>query len=79
MHKRCTERVVKVRTTLRELRKQHGWTASHTASRVGIKIRQYRYIESGQRNPSHEVAKKLARIFNVPQRELLEQSEEGGN
>lgn len=67
-----------MRETLRALRKQRGWSAYYTANQLGIKLRQYRYIESGQRNPSLSVANRLEDIFKVAQRELLEQSEEGG-
>lgn len=68
-----------MRTRLRELKKQHGFTNPQLAEMLGISRRMYVFIEQGKRDPNPQVTNRLEDIFNLPQRELLEQSEEGGN
>lgn len=50
---------------LKTLRKQKNLTQVELAAKVGISFAIIGQIESGSRNPSKEVARKLAEFFNV--------------
>ena len=52
-------------TTLRELRKEHGYTQAELAKKAGIGLRSYRYYEAGKRQPKHEASKRLAKVLGV--------------
>lgn len=52
-------------TTLKALRKQHGYTQEQLAKRAGIGLRSYRYYETGKRQPKHEASKRLAKVLGV--------------
>lgn len=61
-----------MRKRLKRERKKHGWTQLYVATSVGVTERTYQYYESGQHEPSFTIANKLEDLFEVPQRELLE-------
>lgn len=47
-------------------RERLGLSGKEAARLAGISPQSYSYIERGQRKPSVEVAKRLARVLNVP-------------
>jgi|GEM_PF-1728396 len=59
-------------TRLRQERLKRGWLPKDVANALGITERAYRYLESGERNPSWPTACKLESLFGVPARELFE-------
>lgn len=75
-------------TNLATERKKHNWTLEYVAHETGVKKQSVHDWETGRKKPSYEALLKLENLFgkshrellqSVPQRELLEQSEEGGN
>ncbi|WP_234399702.1 helix-turn-helix domain-containing protein [Paenibacillus popilliae] len=46
------------------------------ATKLGIKLRQYQYIEKGTRRPSYEVLCAFENLFGMTHRELLEKIDE---
>lgn len=52
-----------MRHWLKELRLRKKMTQSQVAQNVGITTQHYNYIENGERNPSPEIAKKIAVIL----------------
>lgn len=58
--------VMKSRKWLKDLRIHKGLKQIDIASAVDISIQQYSYIETGKRNPSNAVAKKIAAFLDVP-------------
>lgn len=61
------------RTNLAKARKDAGLTQTEIASAVGISMRMYSYIESGEKNGSLEVWKKISSVLNQPIEYLEEQ------
>ena len=66
-----------MRNKLRLLRLQKGYKQDDVAKVVGISRRMYGFIESGCRNPSWSVVKRLENFFGIPASELLAESEIG--
>lgn len=60
-----------MRTKLIELREKRGLTQEEVATMVGISRSFYGLIETGLRNPTYGLAKKIARIFNVDAESLF--------
>lgn len=60
-----------VRSKLRRLRKEKGWTTQKAADTFGICRRMYVYIEQGTRFPNPTVLNLMEDEFGMPQRELL--------
>ena len=56
---------------LKELRKNSGLTQKQLAERIGVAKSVVSYYESGDRLPSYDVLKKLARTFHVTTDYLL--------
>lgn len=56
---------VGMRQALANLRETRKMTQEHVASLVGISRSYYGLIETGDRNPTYGLAKKIAKIFNV--------------
>lgn len=54
------------RQWLRALRTKKGLRQIDIANAVGISIQQYSFIETGYRNPSNTVAKKIATFLDFP-------------
>jgi len=52
-----------MRHWLKELRLRKKMTQSQVAEGVGVTTQHYNYIENGERNPSPEIAKKIADIL----------------
>jgi transcriptional regulator with XRE-family HTH domain len=65
------QEVMIVRSKLRRLRKEKGWTTQKAADKCGISRRMYVYIEQGVRFPNPIVLNKMEDLFEMPQRELL--------
>ena len=53
------------RNILLELRKSKGFTQEQVAKEANINRSHYGFIENGERNPSYEVAEKIADVFDV--------------
>lgn len=60
-----------MRTKLVELREKKGLTQEEVAAIVGISRSFYGLIETGLRNPTYGLAKKIAQIFNVDAESLF--------
>lgn len=56
-----------MRTWLKELRKNKGWTQAKVAQKLGVTAAQYAYIEAGKRQADLNLstASKLADIFKI--------------
>lgn len=65
-----------MRLYLRKLRTEKGYTQQEVASHLGISRRMYGLIETGSRNPSWNVQKRMVKFFNIPIEELLDESDE---
>lgn len=52
-----------MRTWLRDIRRIKGMTEKSVASQVGISQVAYHYIEHGQRNPTPDVAQRIADVM----------------
>ena len=52
-----------MRTWLREIRKENNFTMKQVAKKSGISESAYCFIERGSRNPSVNVAKKIAKVL----------------
>ena len=61
-----------MRERLRDARKARGLTQQQVADRLGITLRYYKSIESGERLGSVEYWDSLEDLFNVHQRVLRE-------
>lgn len=64
--------MARAREKLRQARKEKGMTQQQMADKLGISLRHYKYIESGQVIGSVELWDKLEDMFNVHQRVLRE-------
>lgn len=53
------------RIWLIDLRKNHGLTHQQVANKVDVTRQYYGMIESGERNPSVAIAKRIAHVFKV--------------
>ncbi|AHD04680.1 helix-turn-helix domain-containing protein [Paenibacillus larvae] len=62
------------RTKLYEVRNKAKLTQLEVAVKLGIKLRQYQYIEKGTRRPSYEILCKLEDLFQMSHRELFARS-----
>jgi len=58
--------------TIKELRKQKGWSQEKLALKAGLDRTYIPSIEKGERNVSLEVIEKLALVFKVKPSELIE-------
>lgn len=58
---------------LAELRKQRGLTQAQLAAQLGVKLSLVAYYERRTKNPTLEVANKIALFFDVPISILLEE------
>lgn len=54
-----------IRIWLKELREKEGLNQQQLAEKVGVSREYISMIESGQRNPSVNLAKKIAIFFNI--------------
>lgn len=54
-----------IRIWLKELRERKGLNQQQLAENVGVSREYITMIESGQRNPSVNLAKKIADFFNI--------------
>jgi len=64
-----------LRKNLITLRNQKGYTQQEVAVHIGISRRMYGSIETGYRNPSWKVQKRLEQFFGIPASELLAETE----
>lgn len=68
-----------MRERLRDARKARGLTQQQVADRLGITLRYYKSIESGERLGSVEYWDSLEDLFNVHQRVLRENHPDKGD
>lgn len=61
-----------MRENLRKARKEKGLTQQDVADKIGVSLRQYQRIESGQAHGTFETWDILEDLFNVHQRKLRE-------
>ena len=61
-----------MRAKLKAARKAHGWTQQELADKLGISLRYYRFIESGERDGDFALWDTLEDIFDIHQRILRE-------
>lgn len=61
---------------LKDLREQMGFSQAYLAKKINISQQYYSKLEEGKRRPSPKIARKLAVIFNIPDRwyEFLDHS-----
>jgi DNA-binding XRE family transcriptional regulator len=64
LHKEITKRSTPAKT-LRTLREMTGWTLAETGKKIGVSPYRISDYESGQRQISKDVAKKLAELFKT--------------
>lgn len=64
------------RHALAELRERSGYSKSHFARDVGISTGTLSDVESGRRNPSPDLLKRMAAVLKVPLPALLWGSED---
>ena len=63
-----------MRQTLQQARKAAGKKQSEIATALKISERFYQHIEAGTREGRYHIWDKLEALFNIPQRELREQT-----
>lgn len=61
---------------LKKIRMSIGITQAQLAKEIKVTPEHVCLIETGNRNPSWEVAQRLERFFNIPASELLAESED---
>ncbi|HLQ83128.1 MAG TPA: helix-turn-helix transcriptional regulator [Pseudogracilibacillus sp.] len=61
---------------LKKIRLSKKLTQKEVAEKIGLQIRQYQYVESGQSFLSQEKMNKLEDLFQLPQRVLFSDSKE---
>lgn len=54
-----------MRETLRNKRMQLGLSQSEVAKKANVTRQCYNYIESGNRNPSYQVLKRIAKVLEI--------------
>jgi len=59
---------------LKKIRTIKGLTQSYVASKIGVKLRHYQYVEAGMSFLSKDKLNKLEDLFELPQRVLLAKS-----
>jgi transcriptional regulator with XRE-family HTH domain len=63
----------KLKTVLRTLRRERGWSMAELAEKAGVTDAYIANLETGKKsNPSLAVLKRLAKALGVPVTELLE-------
>lgn len=62
----------KVRENLKKARKEKGLTQQQVADQIGISLRYYKALESGERLGGIEIWDELEDIFKIHQRKLRE-------
>lgn len=64
LHKEISSRMTPAKT-LRTFREMTGWTLAETGKRIGVSPYRVSDYETGQRDISKDLAKKLAEVFNT--------------
>jgi len=64
-----------LRKYLQNVRTNLSLSQTEVAHALQISVRMYQYIESGHRNPSWKVQKRLEQFFGIPASELLAETE----
>jgi putative transcriptional regulator len=64
-----------VKTRLRVLRAERGWSQAELAGRVGVSRQTINFVETGRYDPSLPLAFKIARLFEKPIEEIFEPDE----
>lgn len=65
-----------MRNWLIEARKKAGFPQEYVAHRAGISQQHYSFIESGERRPSPEVAKRIAHFLGFDWTKFFEDSQQ---
>jgi putative transcriptional regulator len=63
---------VPLKSRLRELRADNGWSQADLAERIGVSRQTINAIETGKYDPSLPLAFKFARLFRRPIEEIFE-------
>ncbi|MCL2255294.1 MAG: helix-turn-helix domain-containing protein [Firmicutes bacterium] len=61
--------------TIKELRKQSGYTQAFVAEKIGVRQSSYNKYESGKSRPEYENLIKLSKLYDVSVDYLLENEE----
>jgi putative transcriptional regulator len=61
-----------VRSRLRDLREQRGWSQGELARRLGVSRQTVNAIETEKYDPSLPLAFKVSRVFRLPIEEVFE-------
>jgi putative transcriptional regulator len=62
-----------VKTKLRELRAERGWSQGDLADRLGVSRQTVNAIETGKYDPSLPLAFKISRLFRRPIEEIFQE------
>jgi putative transcriptional regulator len=62
---------VPLKTRLRELRAEKGWSQADLGERLGVSRQTINAIETGKYDPSLPLAFKVARLFRLPIEEVF--------
>lgn len=60
------------REWLRDLRTERDLTQADVARMLDVTLKHYQYIEYGKRNPSPQLARKIAVLFDFPMERFYE-------
>jgi transcriptional regulator with XRE-family HTH domain len=65
--------------TIRQLRREAGWSQSELAERIGVSKMSVSHWETGRNEPSARQLRALATAFNVPMESILFEREAARN
>lgn len=66
-----------MRTALRELRTERGWSQGDLAERLGVSRQTVNAIETGKYDPSLPLAFRIARLFRRPIEDVFDPDGDG--
>ena len=64
-----------MKTRIKELRKQRGWTQEHLAALIGVVKSHVSEMETGKKNPSGPLLDKLAEVFETTVPNIYDQQD----
>lgn len=65
-----------MKTKLRELRTERGWTQAELAERLGVSRNSINAIETGRYEPSLTLALRIGRLFKLPVEDIFRDDRE---
>lgn len=65
-----------MKTHLRRLRTERGWTQAELAERLGVSRNSVNAIETGRYEPSLTLALRIGRLFKLPVEEIFKDDRE---